>query len=174
MPHCRGFTTCTPIGTGIFYSYNLLCPASFIFNHFDKQCSNATGYKCFPDYNCTTVGNFDYQDNENCTSYIACVKGLSNFVTPRLITCSQGKIFSPDVRNCVPNMEYDCPRNIISTATDMGTEMFFIHNTNVSVTQVSSEEVPFVSSSSAFLNVSFYIFFLYVLTAYFVCIKALL
>lgn len=175
LSNCRGFTTCTPIGTGIFYSYNLQCPANFTFNHIDKQCSNATGYRCFSDYNCTIGGNFDYSNNENCTSYVACVKGLSSIVTARLIDCPLGQLFSPAVGQCVAYEEYICLRNIISTTTtvDPGTEMFFIYNNNVSVTEVSREEFPVNASSSTILRISFRTFLLPLLTAYFVCIKGL-
>lgn len=177
LPNCRGFTTCTPIGMSNFYKYNLPCPETFIFNHFDNQCSNATGYRCFTDYNCTTIGNFEYLGSENCTSYLACVQGLTNVVTARLIDCTLDKVFNPDVGYCVARAEYTCPHGIISTTTstvDIGTEMFFIYNNNISVTEVFEQEgAVTVYSSSAILHVNFGILLLPLLIAYFVGLKAL-
>ncbi|XP_049865665.1 uncharacterized protein LOC126366556 [Pectinophora gossypiella] len=104
---CRGYTTCIATATS-FYQYDLACPPNFIFNHFDNQCTNATGYQCLPKYNCTELGTFPNTESTDCSSYIVCIQGLSG-LTARLVNCPEDKIFNPIVESCLNTSLYMCP-----------------------------------------------------------------
>lgn len=163
LQDCRGFTACNENTKGGFYNYDLGCPANYVFNHFDHQCRNSSVYQCFPEYNCTSIGNFDYPSNKECTSYIACVTGLTTIVTARLIDCAPDTIFNPNVGKCVDPSEYNCPRDLSDTSFTNGdstTEMFFIYN------NTSGKEFTSRNSTSAASCASFQIVVLSLLTIY--------
>ncbi|KAJ2950630.1 hypothetical protein O0L34_g8886 [Tuta absoluta] len=105
---CRGYTTCIATATNTFYQYNLACPPSFVYNHFDSQCSNATGYYCLPSYNCTKIGNYQNPDSTDCMSYVSCIQGL-DALTARLVDCPANTVYSPIEEFCVEDTAYTCP-----------------------------------------------------------------
>lgn len=96
----------------MFYQYDLACPPGFIYNHFDSQCANATGYQCLPTYNCTTLGNIENPAKNDCMSYITCIDGLSGIVTARVVDCPNGTVFSPVEKNCVNETRFKCPPEV--------------------------------------------------------------
>ncbi|CAK1578569.1 unnamed protein product [Parnassius mnemosyne] len=107
---CRGFTMCISGAAG-YMEYNLTCPETFIFSHIENLCTNVTSYKCFPDYNCTAVGNFEADSTENCRAFISCVEGISGLVAPRLIECPQGTVFNLTENSCVNETLHKCNKS---------------------------------------------------------------
>lgn len=110
---CRGYTMCLMGGLTNFTQYKLLCPMGSVYSHLEQQCTNATNYKCYPTYNCTSTGNFAYLEKDDCSSYVACIQGLGNLGTARLIQCPQSMLFNPEVGVCVNSTEYACIREVI-------------------------------------------------------------
>lgn len=111
VPGCRAYTMCIDGGNGNFIDYNLTCPPSFIFSPLENVCTNVTNYQCLDmllPFNCTGIGNFENLHTHDCKSYIACVQGLNDTVSPRLIECSNDKLFDPVQRFCVSKMEFQC------------------------------------------------------------------
>ncbi|CAK1578570.1 unnamed protein product [Parnassius mnemosyne] len=98
-------------GAAGYMEYNLTCPETFIFSHIENLCTNVTSYKCFPDYNCTAVGNFEADSTENCRAFISCVEGISGLVAPRLIECPQGTVFNLTENSCVNETLHKCNKS---------------------------------------------------------------
>ncbi|KAJ0179469.1 hypothetical protein K1T71_005181 [Dendrolimus kikuchii] len=112
---CQGYTMCLIGGTTNFTQYNIKCPTGFIYSHLEQQCTNVTSYHCLPTYNCTNPGNLVNPDSENCTSYIACIEGISELVTARLIQCPLNTTFNPATGDCVN--DYKCNSKGVDFAT---------------------------------------------------------
>lgn len=98
---------CLPMG-GTFMQYKLTCPLGSVYSHLEQQCTTATTYQCLPSYICNHTGNFKDSMNDNCTSFITCVQGLSDFVTARKSECPASQVFNPGEGNCVNDTEYIC------------------------------------------------------------------
>ncbi|CAG4941279.1 unnamed protein product [Colias eurytheme] len=124
-PECRGFVMCLKGAAG-FMQYNLICPEHSIFSHLDNQCTNVTEYKCWPNYNCTKEEDIIEPLNENCTSYISCVKDFNNIFTARLIDCPLNTVFNGSM--CVEKDVYQCRKKTETTTTPKNTLQVTIDN----------------------------------------------
>ncbi|XP_038213522.1 uncharacterized protein LOC119833543 [Zerene cesonia] len=113
-PECRGFVMCLKGAAG-FMQYNLVCPEHAIYSHIDNQCTNVTEYKCWPNYKCTKEENIVEPSNENCTSFISCVKDFNNTLLARLIECPVNMVFNGST--CVEKDVYQCPKKTETTNT---------------------------------------------------------
>ncbi|KAJ8727116.1 hypothetical protein PYW08_015513 [Mythimna loreyi] len=105
---CRGYTMCLLGGLTNFTQYKLMCPMGSVYSHLEKQCTNATNYKCYPNFNCTSVGNFEDPESTDCSSYVACIEGLGTIGTPRVVGCPSNTLFNPTVGVCVNDTEFTC------------------------------------------------------------------
>lgn len=92
-----------------FTQYKLKCPMGSVYSHIEEQCTNATNYKCYPDFNCTGVGNFAVPETTDCSSYVACIEGLSNVGTARFVGCPENTLFNSTAGACVNATEFTCP-----------------------------------------------------------------
>ena len=106
---CRGYTMCLLGGLTNFTQYKLNCPMGSVYSHIEEQCTNATNYKCYPDFNCTGVGNFAVPESTDCTSYVACIEGLSNVGTARLVGCPSNTLFNATAGVCINSTVFNCP-----------------------------------------------------------------
>lgn len=123
---CRGYIMCLIGGTTNFTQYKLTCPKGFIYSHLEQQCTNVTSYHCIPTYDCTSPGNFPNVDIKNCTSYIACVEGIDEMVTARLVQCPSNTVFNPGLETCINETEYKCndKRVNIATVLELDNDLF--------------------------------------------------
>lgn len=103
---------CLMGGLTNFTQYKLLCPLGSVYSHLEQQCTNATTYKCIPTYNCANTGNFANLEKTDCSSYVACIQGLGNLGTARLIECPQNMLFNPESGICVNSTEFACIHDV--------------------------------------------------------------
>ncbi|XP_073966453.1 uncharacterized protein [Choristoneura fumiferana] len=105
---CKGYTMCLSGAPGVYTQYDLSCPDTFIYSHIDNQCTNITSYQCYPQYNCSSLGDFRNENDLNCTTYIACIHGLNEIATARLVECPEGTLFSSLNGTCVNSTQVVC------------------------------------------------------------------
>jgi hypothetical protein len=129
---CESYTLCLTAGVDRYIQLNLTCPDGFLFNHFDKRCTNNTSYQCVPDFNCTEIGNFSNPFDINCTTYIDCVAGLSDIITARSIACQMNQIFDPKQGLCVNSNEtaFACLKNPSTSLGDVFVNIFELHESS--------------------------------------------
>ncbi|XP_047989734.1 uncharacterized protein LOC125229017 [Leguminivora glycinivorella] len=108
VPNCQGYTMCLQGAPGVYTQLDLNCPDNFVYSHIDNQCTNVTSYQCYPEYKCVSVGNFEGSKDKKCTMYVACVQGLNQLTTARLIQCPENTLFSPEQGACVSNTTFTC------------------------------------------------------------------
>lgn len=105
---CRGYTMCLLGGLTNFTQYKLMCPMGSVYSHLEGQCTNALNYKCFPNFNCTSVGNFAVPDSSDCSSYVACIESLSSVGTARVVGCPRNTLFNSTAGLCVNDTVFSC------------------------------------------------------------------
>ncbi|KOB57813.1 Uncharacterized protein OBRU01_25633, partial [Operophtera brumata] len=150
---CRGYTMCLPMG-GTFMQYKLTCPLGSVYSHVEQQCTTSTSYRCLPSYVCNNTGSFQDSMNENCTSFISCVQGLSDFVTARKSECPASQVFSPGEGICVNETEYICkPAIETTTVTFEVTELSTAGSENAIDSFQGSRETPLNSVGDVRSNV---------------------
>ncbi|XP_063530831.1 uncharacterized protein LOC134741868 [Cydia strobilella] len=108
VPNCQGYTMCLEGAPDVYTQIDLSCPDNFVYSHVDNQCTNVTSYQCYPEYNCISVGNFKGSKDMNCTMYVACVQGLNQLATARLIQCPADTLYSPVEGVCVNSTMFTC------------------------------------------------------------------
>lgn len=105
---------CINGGGGTFYQYNLTCPQSYLFSPLDNLCT--TTFTCLnitTPFTCQSLGAFENPVSKDCSTFIACIEGLQNMTTPRLVECGDGTVFSPLARACVNETEYVCEKPLV-------------------------------------------------------------
>lgn len=133
-----------------FTQYKLMCPMGSVYSHLDKQCTNATNYKCFPNFNCTGVGNFVVPDSTDCSSYVACIEGLGSVGTARVVRCPPNKLFDSTAGVCVNNTDFTCTTLKINV----------VEGVTVAETTTVPEEVSDMPAGNAVIaTVSFSMFY---------------
>ncbi|KAJ8725151.1 hypothetical protein PYW07_016109 [Mythimna separata] len=105
---CRGYTMCLLGGLTNFTQYKLMCPMGSVYSHLEKQCTNASNYKCLPNFNCTSVGNFEDPESSDCSSYVACIDGMGSIGTPRVLHNEILTIDHDVTLNCMRSRYFDC------------------------------------------------------------------
>lgn len=113
---CKGYVICLIGGINNFTQYQLSCPQGSIYSHLEQQCTNATNYKCYPNFNCTSVNNFTTPGNADCgsKSFISCIMGINEMATARLLECPLNTTFDSNLKMCIDERQSKCNISIVN------------------------------------------------------------